>query len=171
MQTKLSLNRISLITGALVVALAFFIAVYPHRSADWVFIPAFIVIAAYEFAKAAKSSRAGYFYVAQFGITVIGLVFVILAYSGLLAASVALVVVPAWSAANGAVRIAAGLYLRGRAHDWNWSAVLGALMVLAGAVMLILPGVGWLTMDTFIGIILGVIMFVAGIGSVADAFV
>ena len=44
-------------------------------------------------------------------------------------------------------------------------------MVLAGAVMLILPGVGWLTMDTFIGIILGVIMFVTGIGSVADAFV
>ena len=171
MQRKLTLNRISMITGVLIVALAFFIAVYPHRSADWLFIPAFVVIAVYEFSKAALENYAGYFYVVQFGITVLGLVFVLLAYSGLLATSVALVVVPAWSAANGLVRLATGLYLRGRARDWNWYAVLGTLMVLAGAAMLILPGVGWLTMDTFFGIILGVIMFVTGICSVADAFV
>jgi len=70
MQRKLTLNRISMITGVLIVALAFFIAVYPHRSADWLFIPAFVVIAVYEFSKAALENYAGYFYVVQFGITV-----------------------------------------------------------------------------------------------------
>ena len=160
------------VMAAILVVFGFFIAVYPSRSLDALFIGALLVAAAFSFQRFVTSEPRSILQLVTGALSMLAALIVLLNVLGIFDWDAAMITIPVWGVVYGALQLATGYDLAHKgSYSGGWLAGTGILSMLAGVIMLVFPLFGWLTMTDFVGILLGILMVVAGVNALNDAFV
>lgn len=162
----------AVIAAALAIIIGMVIVFDPSSATYFLFIIAFFFLAAYEFYRYKIFRPQNIFFLLGAIINVLALILSIFAVAdAVLVFSVYEVIVPIWGIAAGLLHVAAGFkYFTVGARNCGVIMVSGAVCALGGALLIVLPIIGWLTMTEFVGMISGIMFLTAGINALVDVF-
>ncbi|MBQ9942602.1 MAG: hypothetical protein IJP03_06320 [Christensenellaceae bacterium] len=163
---------ISVGTGLAVVAIGALVAVRPFNMVNILLIVACVAVGLYEFNRwHISADRAIWALLAGIVSVVFALLGICNLAGVLFAWDIVLYTIPSWGICYGAIK-ALGAFQMYRAGEtnWGWGMLTGVLSVLIGALLILLPLLGIMTMTEFTGMLIGVLLLVVGINISVDAY-
>ena len=162
----------ALITAGVTVISGALISFWPQSPLFFLFAVCFALLAAHQAGKAALNPPANPWCALA---AVYSAAMLLLVLFNLLGVFVVLsmfeVIVPAWAIGYGLLMTCASVHMQNVGiRSYRWTRVLALLTVLGGVLLVVLPGMGVLTMIEFTGMIIGQTLLYSSLSAVNDAF-
>ena len=154
---------LSVTVGLLTVIIGLFVAIKPFEGVNFLLIVALLALGLYELFGWFRAENRTIWALAG---GCVSLLFAVLALFNIL-----LYTIPIWAICNGLIKLAGVFALMRRGEGgFGWKLLTGFFGILLGALLLILPAAGIMTMTEFTGILTGVLLLVFGINVIVDAY-
>ena len=163
---------LSVTVGLLTVIIGLFVVIKPFEGVNFLLIVALLALGLYELFGWFRAENRTIWALAG---GCVSLLFAVLALFNIINIlfiwDILLYTIPIWAICNGLIKLAGVFALMRRGEGgFGWKLLTGFFGILLGALLLILPAAGIMTMTEFTGILTGVLLLVFGINVIVDAY-
>jgi len=164
---------LSMAVGMAVAVIGLLVAVHLFSGVNYLLVLALLALGAYEIVKRRKPGGGqNHWFLAAGLLSLLAAAVCLLNMADtLLVWDAVLFTIPIWAITNGLCKLASALHtFHDRGIGWGYLVFTGGFAVLMGAVLILFPLAGILTMSEFTGILIGILLLIYGINVMADAY-